>query len=562
MDLVAERKAVAGASHRIFFGEHGQMRFLSWFGIVVLTLFCMNNVGATQPPEETEKPKLKNETEDQSSTTEKEKLYRGRVVDTDGNPIANATVLLNDYGREINSETPPDRIKQTGDDGRFEIPVQNILDPTRRFQSFFIWAHRAGYDIRCVNPSASGSNDLKLVLGKSTSIPFQFKHPESEPFESTHATPYGFALPNGRYTADKNTGLSGPLPKTIRRLLARSVSNDGSVAISGVPKLLLKSIEVSSASIGNQIVRPDGQPDLVSCGSLVGKIDCPAEELPPEVAISVTIRSMEHTIANYRFTSKDGSFSFPTIPAGRVDLQLSWPESSSLMPTPPRSVDVIAKQETLINIPVERIVKVRGRVVLSDTGDPVKEGMLSIRSRKHANVSRRALTDKDGWYETKMPSGDTTVQLFAMRHTSTHQYPGTVPMVIPEDVKQFQFDPIEVDPKNVIQGILIDKRGKKVANRHVIVYSERFGHLQGMGKTDDDGRFQLKLNNWNANQLREALQRKEKQGDTRSRRWELKVLPPTKNTGLSLKDHIAAIKLFPEIKVQSFSPVVIQIISD
>lgn len=486
--------------------------------------------------------------------------YTGRVVDQSGEPVADATVMIDDI-KYAQLPMPPQRVTRTDSTGQFEfqIPHEPLPAPNAVRRKPCIWAYKPGYSVRCVR--ALRQDDLEMVLPDEAPFSVEVRHPDIDRFVDFEVAPLYFHLPNGRYTADQSTGLSGPIPLTLKKMLTQKIEEDGTVEFVGITKPLVSLLEFSSPEIGQQVAAPFHVVELLPCGTLDIKLDCPPEQLPEIVTVSFEIKfdwePGQFTTAGARYSKRldrNGRLIIPKAPVGETKLVLSWPYDSEIIPIPPANISIEKNATTTCVIKTIESVELSGRVLLADNNNPVVGGRLAFRTMPDSKVRRFASTDGDGMYRVRMPPGEIKIQLVAMPQSGSHQYPPTSSVVIPKGVEKFEAELITVDPREVVRGFVIDENGKRVENRDVIFLSRQFGMLRAVDRSDERGSFVLKMDRYTADEFLEKL--------ALGQIDRLKVLPVRSQTDKTpITDFIAALDEFPKFKVMSQKPLVLKLLS-
>lgn len=514
-----------------------------------------------------------------SETDPPTKTFVGRVVDRQGNPIAGATVMLDDR-RSLMTQMPNNHVTLSDDQGRFQITILRDSETMQKqlFFSHYMWAYKKGYCVRCV--ATQYRDELEMVLPDEETVTFKVTHPTIILFGDEIAAPYYFDTPNGCYTSDESTGLSGPIPQDLRKMLAEKLLPDGTVVIRGVTKALLNSAWIESPRLGTQYGPPVGTLALRETGSLTISLRCPLEALPPEALppeAKPTEASPESTdlvvhiddgranqsgVVHWDKLDKNLQVSIPTIGAGQAEVSLSWPNDSDFIPLTPRDFTIRPGEDNQLEIKTIEAIEVHGRVFASDTGQPVTRTRISFRS-EDVNFRRSATTDKDGFFSVRMPRGGLRVQIFAMPINQTHQYPGSFTVNVPDDVKRFELEPIAVDPKGTVRGFLIDEDGNRVPSRHVILLSQPYRHSRARAVTDERGSFVLRLGDYSLQQFKNSLAPAQRALRPKPKDIELKVLPEDAPADpVTLSDYIKNSQEESPYKIMSTQPLVLKLVSE
>jgi hypothetical protein len=186
-----------------------------------------------------------------------------------------------------------------------------------------------------------------------------------------------------------------------------------------------------------------------------------------------------------------GRFVIPEIAEGEVEIDTHSDERLPVRPRlPDRGELVLSAGETAsLEIPLEMAVRVQGVVRDKDTGKPISGVTLSVRY----GVIRQgdwAVTNENGEYSAPALSGPVYVHLISVPEGYIQLgSPSADRRTVPDDVKEYEWPPIEVVRSFEIAGKLIDADGKPMPN--VRINGVQGNRRYGFGDTNDKGEFTL-----------------------------------------------------------------------
>ncbi len=454
-------------------------------------------------------------------------VFTGIVLDANNHPVSDALVVSETQRHE--QETLY-FVAKTDEAGGFSIGAQRKGE----FSSQSLWAYKSGHSVRCVRPQ-KGINQMILPPEEKIRVSLG----EDLPADLT-VRPHYYKLPNGRYTADESTGLSGFMPPLLVEQLVWRPDENGTVVITGVTRKLLDTVMFESKVLGKQIAPPVENVVLRDTGSIAGKIICPSGQLPDDLTVYLTVDRplsrylgtglraqveayrLGRTVGKARATvDSDGRFEVDALASGKLRIQIAWPAFSKFQPRlvgNPSELVVRAGEELAVQINAEEAVEVRGRIVLDDTGEPVAGVKVNLRVKDNSALSSSQVsTDSDGWYTANMLPGDGTLQCYGLPG-GTPDLPGNTRSAyqIPPNSDHFFRSPedgplvlkeIRLKPKEVVAGVLLDAAGEPVRDRIIAMTTRRWGFIAGIGKTDDSGRFQWTLDAYKIGLLKAEYER-------------------------------------------------------
>ena len=171
-------------------------------------------------------------------------------------------------------------------------------------------------------------------------------------------------------------------------------------------------------------------------------------------------------------TDAQGHFQIPEIAAGASRIEvIDLPASSPVAPRMPSGLFVEAGETAHVDIPVEKLVRVKGTVRTDDPQSPVAGADISVHYGKWFQEDE-VTSDNRGHYEARVLPGSVY-----MRVRSKHPEIGAGyeenPMLWPKKVSvpaggaEFELPPIVLVSTETRTGTLIDQDGRPIANARV-----------------------------------------------------------------------------------------------
>jgi len=342
-----------------------------------------------------------------------------------------------------------------------------------------------------------GASDVLIRLGPSADTSFVVLDREARPFAGALVEPFYIRTWQG---------VQFPPEELLGRVSARTDA-EGRVKLPAAPPDLLYQVRVTSKDFGIQMQRTieaRSRPiQLRPAGKIEGRLiaDQPGIVRGVRLAFSSQEQHREgptawpeglptEGFADVK-TDEQGRFVVPAIAEGDVRIDAFVNETQPLRPKLPASLRVQAGQTTSLEIPLVPTVVVRGSIRVKDTGKPVPGALIHI----YYGVGRQGadpVSDAQGKITARVLPGRIRLQViympkgYAWLHGDAYPFPS---YQVPEDAKEFDLPPVEVEPTKSIPGRVVDQQGHPVGNVWIsLVDGDRH---YGRGMSDKNGQFDV-----------------------------------------------------------------------
>jgi hypothetical protein len=465
----------------------------------------------------------------------------GEVSDGAGQPVAEADVWLISPSFTRAGESDVLSRDKTDAAGKFRLtlPVRWSQIPSGMRQELGICAAKGrsisgiGFD-RTSIPPRSG---LRLVLADAARFALEVHAPDASPVAEARVsiealalerintditekraeelarffraparkTPYGFS----------NSKTLIPLPPSLVEKLNATTDAAGKVMIAGVAAENVGIVRIVATPFGEQAVGLDtwrrnpldkfpSTVQLKPVGRLSGTIAGPrlADALDARTRVFIhTFDTPEESPIFHRGSAialpdAQGRFEVSAISQGRLAAYVAAEKPSTLRARPPVNKAVVAGRETVVEIPLDEGVRLRGEVRDAQTKEPLAGFRVAV---GYGNQVEEAVTDAVGRYECRVPPGQTLVQplipqgYLPITSEELHALFIEVPAA-----QEFDAPPIALHKPATIRGTVLDDAGKPAAGASVettwMTVNQRFGsnHVSSVElATDDRGEFSV-----------------------------------------------------------------------
>jgi beta-lactamase regulating signal transducer with metallopeptidase domain len=443
----------------------------------------------------------------------------GRVVDRDGKPVAAARlwwVVLAETGdrREFAVEATSDA------NGRFTMQAPMEAKPpqiSRRLPDM-LWILAPGKDLKALDPmdgllDNDKNRNLLVRLQPATEMTYRISDADEQPIAGAVVEPSSF----------RSHGWA-QIPQAIRKPLRGSADNAGRVRLKSLPWKDLVSMQITAPEFGTQEMRLDGVDadaaertiTLRQAGRIEGQLIAadPAGVRGIQMYVqtlrtphkSVWHKRADGTTVPIRVAETDGTALITTDAAGRFVIPaiatgpaqilfLDRPANQQMLPRIPTRLEVTEGKTLQIDIPLEQSVVVQGVIQTEDTRKPVRGAELCV-GYGQSDQADIVTSDAQGRYQAHVLPGPVHVNVvatpFDVQSAYTHTAdPWDSALEVKRTGAETELPPILLAPIEKIEGVLIDRIGRPLANAQVS--GIRGNRLYGFATTDSDGKFVLRF---------------------------------------------------------------------
>ncbi len=422
----------------------------------------------------------------------------GRVVDQAGKGVADVQVWATDGF----SWTPKTVARTTTDaEGRFVVPDGQKRALQGRAEGFGLFvrspdgrvgwlrsAWRNGPDGRSVEVDLSPVGDARGMLIDQSGRPIAGV--EVAPLMMSRTNVDGIWL--------------SPEP---RALLRTKTAADGSFVLNGIPKGAQIAASIASPVHGTPTVWWDtGQEVTIALDSRLGRIrgrlkppdglSVPRElsvglnnARRPEVSAPAPFELSSHKSAE---VDKDGTFQFDALPPGPYAINAYFDKDGMIAIKTQAEVEVRPGAVAEVEIPLQRVPMITGRVIDARTGKGIAGVKLaSLLQNPPTNPNlfvAEATTDADGRYKIAARPGTIMIQLAEMPKTHLGTDDGYPRLDVKAD---FAWPDFKLSPATELDGLVVNEAGQPVAAAEVFILAPERGRVRRPDsiQTKPDGTF-------------------------------------------------------------------------
>ncbi|QEH36055.1 Alpha-2-macroglobulin MG1 domain protein [Aquisphaera giovannonii] len=324
----------------------------------------------------------------------------GRVVDSAGTPAAGAAVVL--AGLPTSDGVPTVARGTTDADGRFSLERPAGLAGEGAWRAVRLWASRPGDRLASVAfpgalPGAGAA--VRLALPPRGGTELLVEGPDGRPVAGARVR-VGALAPH-----------AAAVPKELASRLEATTGADGRATLDAVSGEQVGHVEVEAEGLGIQprfFDPPLAGPkriELLPAAALEGRFVAEGGRPPRGWTVSATTATNDGPMGSSRPAGRtvsvplaeDGSFRFPAIAAGMLDLWVVWPEGPDpeALPAWPQGMRVQEGRVNRVEIPVRPAATITGVIRERGTGAPVP-GVRIYLFRPGESSGANATTDAQG----------------------------------------------------------------------------------------------------------------------------------------------------------------------
>ena len=417
----------------------------------------------------------------------------GTVTDESGQPVSNAQLWLPlKFDESWMAEATTDK------SGAFTLHVPVAWTEPGDFIPFWlIWCHAPNRQIATAfaheQLRRKSRAPIKIVLPEATDTAFEVKDPQGKPVQGAKVEPFHFRA--GSYYI---------ISETLRERLTKQTDAEGRVWLPEIGRDRLSNVRVTADGYGIQELRlrdSADEPamrtiDLRTTGRLEGRLVSDNPSAIKNVRLHLYqedyIGQATSGAATIQ-TDEDGRFVVPAFAEGEIKLIFEPHKSIPLRPRIPDNLEIIAGETTRVDVPMERTVRVRGRVQTKGEAAPVAGCTISVQYGTFRQ-SEHVRTDGDGWFEADALAGPVRRQLIM----KPDQYSDWIveqagwqnPIEVP-NVETFELPALELIETTEVVGHLVDRDGNPVPKADLRAITGN--RVYAWATSDSDGKFTLRL---------------------------------------------------------------------
>ncbi|MGO9467334.1 MAG: carboxypeptidase regulatory-like domain-containing protein [Isosphaeraceae bacterium] len=405
----------------------------------------------------------------------------GRVVDKAGAGVSGVKVWA--IGGDW--ETPETVATATTDDrGRFVLPRAwgNADAQGPRFLSALARSHdgRIGWE-RTRFRGATGEDELKIVLSPVGQARGWLNDHEGRPIAGAEITPVLISRQSEDHPGQDSIRLS----PEFATLLRTKTATDGSFAITGISTGGMVEATIATRGFGAPRIYWDiSKPVTIVLDSRLGQID--GRLKPPDARglagkVSVTLRSKpppeDRASGPFQVlysqtvpAGTDGLFRFDDVPPARYEIVANFGQDSPFAVRGAHDVEVGPQAVAKVEIPLERLLTVTGRVLDAQTGKGIAGiGLRSsmIDSHNYLQIIGQAQTDALGRYTIGARPGTIQVQPNAVPKSYLGLWSSECPRL--EVTADRTWPDLKLARATELDGVVVDAAGQPVVGAEVLV---------------------------------------------------------------------------------------------
>ncbi len=426
-----------------------------------------------------------------AASSDAARTISGRVVDAQGKPVDGARLWW------VVQRRPGFTAAGRADkDGRFRLttPADWVPRDVLRHADV-VWALGPNKDlaVTCLANQLAKSDELTLRLNAAADVNFDVIDDAAQPVAGALIEPENYRDSQG----------FDLIPDPISIALRATTNATGHVRMHiGFRDFF--NLRVTTDHLGIQLVRlnpRDRAPARTIQLQRVGRIEGRVTAKDPHDArgIRIGFRCQTSSIEGVATAVADeqGNFVVPNILAGLIYVNAgSQQESSAVAPRPPKPFALRPGDAAFVEIPVERLVIVRGSVRTEDSHAPVAGANVTV-GFGNGTQGAPAITDAHGRFEVRvLPGAVNSPAIVALPTATGADYeqvgkPWDEKVNVPPGDQPFEMPPVILVRKITLKGKVVDHSGQPLVKATVCgdVDNRRYGFCD----TDAKGEFVMRL---------------------------------------------------------------------
>ncbi len=474
--------------------SHGPVRRAVALALLIVGVLSVGSIAIVQPvsisaDEPTPVPPVTSPVvpvSDKAATADQ--LIQGIVVDSKDQPVAGATIWCDiDYDKATHK---PNTIRVESDaKGEFRIPVPKAATHSNfGFRQFYFWSWKSGHGIGVANSFVTASSPkypiARIELTDVSMVKLRVVDENSQPIVGADVTVGYRRIPNGSESVEGVHPALGSPPQELQDIASRKSDANGQVTLDLVPRKLLDSVRVTTASHDVQsfshykeqlqlkaVVPVEGELSTRQAGV---RLSLTTSQQPS--ADSGILSATVHVL-----TDPQGKFSIPAFPVGPYEISSEDLNGPQFIKAGSRKSELLSGKTNSLALEVVSGIPVTGRIVVRGEKIGVKNAVVLITSAADLASERtyttQCQTNDNGEYTSfTLPGHYAYPEIMYMGPDETLIHPRLgptppepkIPDRIADDAKSFVLPEIALDRGEVVTGKLLDEQDVPIVGEYLM----------------------------------------------------------------------------------------------
>ena len=406
----------------------------------------------------------------------------GRVLDTSGKGVAEAQVWAVDgpgWTPETVAKTTTDR------EGRFVVPWARQARGQRGAQDFGLFARAPDGRIGWRHPvwrNRADGKGVEIELKAVGDVPGRLIDQNARPIAGVEVAAVFI-----NESPQRNSSDSIRFSPELTALFRTTTAADGSFVLRGIPHGAGVQVTIAAPAFGSPFVYWDTtRPTSIALdgrlGRIKGRLKPPdSRGLPNPLGLGLHSSPQPANAAPGPYevffrrntpTDKDGAFQFDNLPPGRYVVDTFFGKDGLIATKPQYEIEVGAEAVAQLEIPLQRLPTITGRLVDAQTGKGI--GGVSLMSslleegKNWRQYVGEATTDTEGRYTIPARPGKILIELRQVPKTHLGLNYSEFPRVEVKSADQTLPD-LKLSPATGLDGVVVDAAGQPVVGAEVFV---------------------------------------------------------------------------------------------
>jgi len=398
----------------------------------------------------------------------------GRVVDKAGAGVAGAQVWAIDGPWW----TPETVAKATTDgEGRFVVPWARNRDGQRGAQNFSLFARARDGRVGWQQPNW---RNVEIELKAVGDVPGRLTDQNARPIAGVEVAPELITR-----SAERNSGDYVRLSPELTALFRTTTAADGSFVFKGIPPGARVHANVAAPAFGSPTISWNTtRPVTIVLDGRLGRIK--GRLKPPDargfarqfrLPLHSSPQSGNSALGPYEVfcrrdgsTDKDGAFQFDNLPPGRYVVDTFFGQDGLIAPKPQYEIEVRPGADAQLEVPLQRLPTITGRLVDSQTGKGIAGvNLMSLLLEEGKGWNQfvgEATTGADGRYTIPARPGQILIEIKQVPKTHIGLDYSEFPRLDVKAADQTVPD-LKLVPATGLDGVVVDKTGQPVVGAQV-----------------------------------------------------------------------------------------------